>query len=690
MPISLTAYDTQKLAERQVYDVATLQHVAPSLDIAPGLANSQTAAISMRGQVEIQNVPTVDPAVGLYLDGSYIARATGANLGLVDIERIEILRGPQGTLFGRNTIGGAINIVPYKPGKEFGGYLELLAGNYDRLGLTGVLNAPVPGDYATVRLTAQHTEHSGYARTVVLDKDLNDDNTDFIRAQLRLSPGDRWDLNVAVDYSNTSASNQWITMVNATPPATLLPAASGNPDDSLDNYQDGTTRHTHASYAGGFDSRVSGISATFVRPFATTTLKAIATYRDLDMSIDETDLDGTPYDVATQLRQTQAERQESYELQWFGQAWDEHIEWFGGLYYFSEAAERYGLSNSLAPISLLETSNSGNVRNTSRSAYLQLAMRLSSTLRLQAGMRYVADTRQLTSFNSRWNEGEQICSLDPLLLDSPGVCQATLPSREFNYVPVNLSIDYAPFDGLMLYGKYGRGQRAGGYNFRVSNALAASTFDPETVDAYEIGLKSALFDSTLLMNIALFRTDYDDIQLAQVVLDSAQRPVVINTNAGAARIEGGEFELTAKLNRAILSLGVGRTRAWYTQIDSGVVGITLDSKFRNTPAWTVFAAADLPFRLRGAESNFHLDYSWRDDVFYGEDPLARQDAFHIVNARFSTRPAGSGLEFSLWCRNLADARYLSRVFEPGNGFIRGLPADPRTYGATVTYRFGAG
>lgn len=690
VPIALTAYVSEQLTARQVGDVAALQHIAPSLDIAPGLANSRTAAISMRGQVEIQNVPTVDPAVGLFLDGSYIARATGANLALVDIERVEILRGPQGTLFGRNTIGGAINIVPNKPGEELDGYVELMAGNYDRLAYTGVLNVPMPGASAAVRITAQHTEHSGFARTVVLNRDLSDDNTDFVRAQLRLSPDDDWDVNFVFDYSNTTASTQWITMIAAMPPATLLPAASGNPDDSLNNYQGATTRRTHASYAGGFDSRVRGGSVTLVRSFPANTLKAIATYRVLDMLLGGTDLDGTPYDVATQLRQTQSEQQESYELQWFGDVFDGRLEWLSGLYYFGEAAQRYGLANSLAPLSLLESSNSGNVRNTSRSAYLQLTMRLSSRIGLQAGVRHVEDTRQLTSFNSRWSQGVQICSLDPLILDSPGVCQATLPTRDFNYVPVNLSIDYSPLDRLMLYGKYSRGQRAGGYNFRVSSALAASTFEPETVDAYEVGLKSGMFDNTLLMNVALFRTDYEDIQLSQVVFDSDQRSTVVTNNAGSARIEGGELEITAKLSQAVLSLGVGRVRAWYTQIDPGVVEITLDSKFRNTPVWTVFAAVDLPFRLRSAESNLHVDYAWRDEVFYGEHPLARQEDFHVVNARFSIRPADSGLEFSLWCKNLADTRYISRAFEPGNGFIRGLPADPRTYGATLTYRFGAG
>ena len=690
VPIAITALTGEQLTARQLRDVAALQHVAPNLNIAPGQGNSLTATIAMRGQVELSNVPTVDPAVGLFLDGSYIARITGANLNLIDIERVEILRGPQGTLFGRNTIGGAINIVPNKPEKEFGGYVELLAGNYDRVALTGVFNAPVLGQTGAVRLAAQHTEHDGFARTVVLDRDLSDDNTDFVRAQFRLSPEHRWDLNLAIDYSDTSANNQWITLLAAMPPATFLPAASGHPEDSLENYEDPVTRLTHASHAGGFESRARGASATFTYPFATHTLKGIAALRDLDVLILETDLDGTPYDVSTQLRHEQAERQESYEMQSFGRGFDGRLEWIGGLYYFNERVTRHGLANQLAPLSVIENNNSGNVRNTSRSAYLQFATNLSPSLRVQAGARHVQDTRQLTSFNSRWNQGVETCSLDPSILDSPETCQATLPPRKFDYIPFNLSIDYSPLGELMMYAKYSRGQRAGGYNFRVTDSLAALPFEPETVDAYELGLKSDLLGGSLRMNAALFRTDYQDIQLTQVVLDSIQSPHVVTLNGGEARIEGGEVEIAANLGRAVLALGVGHIDARYTQIDPDVIDVTLDSEFRNTPAWTVSAAVDVPFDFRNAASNLHVDYSWRDDVFYGGQPLERQEAFHAVNARFSTRLTGSGMEFSVWCRNVADTKYIVRVGGAGNELINAVPADPRTFGATVTYRFGAG
>jgi iron complex outermembrane receptor protein len=689
VPIAITAVTAEQLTTRQIDDVASLRDVGPNIHVAPGQGNPLTAAITIRGQVEETNVPTVDPPVGLFLDGNYIARVTGANMNLVDIERVEILRGPQGTLFGRNTIGGAINIVPNKPQKSFDGSAEILFGNYDHLRVTGVLNAPLPGGEAAFRIAAQHAEHSGFARTVVLDRDLNDDDTDFVRAQLRLSPDDRWDVNLAFDYSDTSTSNQWITLLAAMPPATLLPAASGHPDDSLENYRDPVTRRTHASHAGGFDSRTRGISATVTYPFARHTLKAIAAFRDLDSLILGTDLDGTPYDIATTLRQEQEEEQRSYELQWFGEAFDGRFEWIAGLYDFEERVSRLGRANNLVPLSTIENSNAGNVRNESRAAYVQMAANLSSTVRLQAGARLVRDRRQLTSFNSRWNQGVQICSLNPSILDSPSTCQATLPTREFDYVPFNVSVDYAPLDRLMMYAKYSRGQRAGGYNFRVTSSLTALPFDPETAVAYELGLKSDLFDRSLRLNLALFRTDYEDIQLTQVVLDESQRPAVINVNAGAARIQGGEVEVTAHLGRTVLTTALGHTDARYTRLEPGVIDVTLDSEFRNAPAWTFSAAVDVPFEFRSAAINLHADYSWRDEVFFGGDPLAREGDLGLANARFSARFANSGVELSAWCKNLADTKYIALAPATGNGYLKALPGDPRTFGVTVGYRFGA-
>lgn len=299
-----------------------------------------------------------------------------------------------------------------------------------------------------------------------------------------------------------------------------------------------------------------------------------------------------------------------------------------------------------------------------------------------------AANAQVRTFTGTQENGA--CSLAADIRDSPEVCRATLPPRKFDYVPFNLSVDHTSREHVLWYAKFSRGQRAGGYNFRVTESLGTLPFDPEKVDAWEIGLKTDFLDRRLRLNAALFRTDYEDIQLSQVALDATQRPVVINVNAGSARIDGGEIEATASLTQATIALAVGYAGARYTRLDPAVIDVALDSEFRNTPEWTVSAALELPFQLGDAESKLRVDYWWRDDIYYGGDALARRDAVDVVNARWSTRMAGSGTEISVWCRNVTDRRYILRALGGSNGFVRALPADPRTFGVTLSFPFGGG
>src|SRR5215204_2862090 len=156
--------------------VTRLQRLAPALSVANFPGDNLTASISLRGLFSSDGLPTIDPTVGIYLDGVYIARASGANLNMIDVERVEVLRGPQGTLFGRNTIGGAINIISAKPKDEFGGSVEASYGNYNAWKTQAVVNAPL-GENAAIRLVGMHRQRDGFARSSVTVAELSSDNT---------------------------------------------------------------------------------------------------------------------------------------------------------------------------------------------------------------------------------------------------------------------------------------------------------------------------------------------------------------------------------------------------------------------------------------------------------------------------------------------------------------------------------
>ena len=661
--------------------------VAPALEIAPVQSNRTTASIGMRGQVEIDLVPTVDPAVGLFLDGVYLARVTGANLRLVDMERVEVLRGPQGTLFGRNTIGGAINLVPRRPTLEREGRLEVGVGNYGLLEAQAMINLPVFDGHAAVRLAGLHSYHDGYGRAVDLGRDLGDGSTDFVRGQFRVVPADAWDINVAVDWTQIDEGNQWVTMLYALPPeSTLLPELNGHPEDNLENYVAPYARETHASHVGGFDERVRGASLAVTWSHPEWSFESLTAYRDLDLDIRDTDLDGTPYDLGTQLRQVQQQRQFSQEFQFKGAAWSERLTWIAGLYYFDEDATLNGRANGDVPIDPAEGLPRGSAANDSRSIYAQLSYAVAPRWHVTGGLRYTEDGRQVTSRNAQSIDGVESCTLSPAILDEPDVCRATLPRRTFAYQPWTIGLDFHPVDAALLYAKVSRGQRAGGYNFRVSNVPSLLPFDPERVTAWEVGAKTEWFDRRLRFNLAVYRSQVDDVQLVQGVEMPPFGSAFINQNVGEARIDGAELEANAQLGRLQLEGSYAVIDARYTKLEPNVVGVSLDSPFWLTPEHTWALAADLPFDSGFGRIDAHVDYSWRDDIYFGGDPLAMQRAYGLTNALVSLDVPGPPLHLTLWGRNLTDQHYVMRAIAHGY-YANAMPGDPRTYGFTVSYQF---
>jgi iron complex outermembrane receptor protein len=309
---------------------------------------------------------------------------------------------------------------------------------------------------------------------------------------------------------------------------------------------------------------------------------------------------------------------------------------------------------------------------------------------LTAGLRVNEDGRQLTSKNARRDAGVEICTLDPALRDSPDVCRATLPERSFRDVPFTIGLDFRANPQSLFYAKLSRGYRAGGYNLRGATAVDLGTFEPEDVTAFEIGAKLDLLDDRLRVDLAMFQSRFEDIQLLQFELVEGQiQPMAFIENGGEARIEGGELELTALFDRLRLSGSFGIVDARYTQLDPNVVEVTLDSEFLNTPDATAALAADWSQPTGFGAVDWHIDYAWRDDVpfAYDRNSIARQEAYGLWNARVQVRFEKAGLDLGLWVRNLTDERYMSRALD-SRIFVSASLGDPRTYGLSLGWRFG--
>ena len=690
VPVAVSVLSANQLKLQQVGELRDLQYASPNLTMVSNRSSGRTTSIAMRGQVELETTPTVDPAVGLYLGGVYLARTTGANLELIDIERVEVLRGPQGTLFGRNTTGGAIDLIPRPP--DFGreGLLEASIGNYNLAALTAIVNLPLASERLAARLVASHAAHNGYGRNTRLGLDLDDEDTDYLRAQFRFVPSDRWDLLLSFDASQIEAGAQLLTLFDVDPGADGIPAVLGNPADLLSNYVDPTARRIAADRAGPVSTRAWGTSGTLTVDFARFTLKSITAYRELDVSAHDVDQDATPYDLGAILFRGDEQHQVSQEIQLYGDARGKRLRWIGGLHYFQEnATYEQQFRNYLPAASRWDVGwPAGDVRNDSFAAYAQLGYALTPRLRMTAGVRYNVDGRQLTSRNRQQIGGVEICRLNPALRDQPETCKATLPERTFSYAPWTIVVDYAPVADTMLYAKLSRGHRAGGYNIRGATVVDLDTFEPERVTAVEVGVKKEMFDGRLRLNLALFRSQFEDIQLTHLELTApGLRGVRFIENGGEAYIEGGELEVAVMLGRLRLGGFYAATRPRFTQLDPQVAGVTLDSVFPMTPDWNASLMTDLPLNAGAWEFNIHADYSWRDDMPFSYDPasLARQHAHGLLNALFSARYVPGSLELAVWGRNLTDRRYVDRAFDT-DYYISAAPGDPRTYGLSLTYR----
>jgi iron complex outermembrane recepter protein len=689
VPVAVSVFSQPELERRRVTELANLQYAAPSLVITTDQTNRATALVGMRGQFEPGSVPSLDPTVGVYLDGVYIARITGANLRLIDMERVEVLRGPQGTLFGRNTIGGAINLVTRAPSSELEGYVEAGAGNYNRRELTGVINLPLAEGQHALRLVAAHWRHEGFGRSELLDRELNDDHTNFARAQLRLAPTTEWELKLAVDYTRFENGGQLWTLLDTGPGADLVTAASGRPDDDIRNYIDPLSLRTMANRAGSVVTQVEGGSVTLTRFGPQWTFQSVTAGRRLNSDAEQVDQDGTPYDLAAVIHRRDEQDQFSQEVQFSSHSPGERLDWMFGVHYFVERAlfEQEFLAFNPLLADWVTNLPRGSVRNDSLAAYAQLGYALSPRLRITAGLRALEDGRQLTSRNALRREGVEICRLAESLRDTPEICRATLPTARFRYTPYHLGLDFAPRPRALLYGKLSRGFRSGGYNFRAATETDLTPFGPERVTAWEAGARAEVLDGRLRADLALFRSQFDDIQLLQrKFVDAVGESHLFVQNGGEARIDGGELEVAARLGDLRLIGAVGVVDARYTRLRPEVIEVTRDSKFLLTPKATAAAAADLTIHTGFGGVNLHLEYSWRDDVPFWYEPSStlRQPAYGLWNAGIRLRPSASGYCFRLWGRNLADKRHITRALTTGVS-INAAPGDPRSWGANFRY-----
>ncbi|MCW1382546.1 TonB-dependent receptor [Novosphingobium sp. KCTC 2891] len=735
VPISVAAIGSDTLESTHAVNLQGLQGAVPNVEIGTFSNTPNTAVFTIRGIGVIEPDPYAGNTVGIVVDGLPQYFSMGALLDLFDVERIEILRGPQGTLFGANTTGGVVNVVNRQPDLDkLGGSVNLSYGNYNHLTASGVLNAPL-GEGLALRLGVNHDRRDGYVTNVVTGKDMGRRNVTIFRGALRYSAGD-FDATLSGEYDRARNGSPIVV-------AGDLPGeAEYVPEGFLGMYRSpclpagsrcSAPDHYYSAQDGGINGDLPDVSnmdtyrAGLTMKLSNTAIGDIVSitgYKHFKL-FEFTDQDGTPVPLIDTKRGTKG-WQFSQELRtdvslgdignitvggfYLKTHYDHYqnlrINFAGGATYNPDGTYVLGLPG-------LFQQNLQDQDNHSISAFAQSYINVSDRLRLQAGIRYTHEqTSMLASTETRlatatanWLAALTAGAEDP---GTPGYSNLdgtnTVPfgagmvapprgTRSWNNVGWKLGFDYKATDDVMLYGYWARGFKSGGYTGRIGIADDLGPYNPEKVDTFEAGVKTELFDRHVRFNLAGFYTNYRGMQLAQIYFKGTGADLVQgNTilNAAASHIKGFESELTVVPVKGVTINGsLAYLDATYAKFDYLLPsGATLDLKgkrLQNAPKWTASTSIAYEFPMGGELSGrFSATYNYTGQKQLTSIIASARSTIqpqHIVNANFDVK-VGDHYTVGVWATNLLDSRYINSVFDsPGTIGLTNY-AQPRMFGAS--------
>jgi iron complex outermembrane receptor protein len=712
VPISITAFSEAELEARSANDVADAIAFAPNVASTAGPNGGDDGGFFIRGVGQLDNSIAVDPGVGVYIDEVYIARLQASSIDLLDIERIEVLRGPQGTLFGRNTIGGAVSVVTQTPSfDEVSGRVRLIYGARDRVEAAGSINLPISGN-AAVRASLFTRHQDGFGENVYTGDTFGDVEDYGGRLKFRIQPGDRLDINLSADYliGRGSPSHQVLRAYNPRagitvplpPPAgpTFIPGVSptGVPLPAGVGEDRSSDRSLNfASVPAENDIDNGGVSLNVRAELSDNLLlRSITAWRSYEeQTFNDFDATGfVLYDTFNEIDQEQF----SQELQLAGEISDA-VEFLLGAYYFEEEVyNRIELcTGSNAPRLVercLQSLNDIWLDVESFAVFGQASYSVTDSLEVFAGARWTEETKR-QSFESILDNTDGVPTrLPPFVMPPPGQIRVALPfttvEDTFDAFTPKFGVNWEVTPDLNVYASFSQGFKSGGFTGRPSNAQI-DPYDPETVDSYELGFKSNLFGDDLRISGAVFHSDYSDIQLLVFTPISG---LFETRNAGDAEIRGFELEANGRIgDRFTFYTGIGHLDAGYTSLSPQVANITLDTPLPLTPSWTYAVGTEYrqPLGQTAGELRLRADFNYRDDVSFQleADPLEVQGGYSILNLRATWVSPNRNFDVAVFGTNVTDEEYFTNAQDTlaGNGTAFAGVGDPAEWGIEVNLRF---
>jgi len=690
VPVAVTAFDADAMERAGTATIVDLQRTAPNTTLQVSRGTNSTLTAYVRGIGQADPLWGFEPGVGLYIDDVYLARPQSGVLDVFDVERVEVLRGPQGTLYGKNTIGGAVKYVTKKLTGESEFSAKASVGSYGQRDLTISGQLPLIEDQLAMGVSIARLQRDGFGTFLKSGEENYNKDVLAARVSLEYSPNEDLFVRFAADKTDDDSNAKGGHRLT---PSLRIPTEI-NPSDVFD---------TNAEMDTNNEVESSGASLTVeLQLNDQLSFKSISSYREgetyTNIDFDNTSLPSLHVPAVYDDDQTTQEFQLTYSA--------DQLTVIGGLYYYKgNAAGAFdvllgafdGAFGDLLPGNF-NALTAGNVDTKSLAAYFHSTYDINEQLSLTLGARYTRDEKDATVFKQTQGVDGRSSQLGGLTLN--GLIPATDYSNDDSWSEFSprISLDYRINDEVMVYTSYAEGFKSGGFDMRGDASKLPSTtegYDPETVATWEVGAKTELWDNRLRLNAALCYSDYEDVQVTvQQSADGGSNFVSAVLNAGAATIKGGEIEALAQLTEGLTAqFTLGYLDAEFDEVISGGVNVADSWEFANTPDLTGSLNLSYNHELGDKGSlvaTAGMSYRGETRIFPQVASLVDEDSYTLWDASVVWYAPDEHWTVGLYGKNLGDEEYRVGGYNFANlgleSSVIGYYGDPRTVTLSVQYK----
>lgn len=719
VPVSVNAFSSQMLEDRTVRDLADLTRIAPGIRfVHQGGGGNMNLVLRGLSRIPVGTAPNA--VINYFADVPL--NFAGSNIPTYDIGSIQVLKGPQGTLFGRNAMAGAVVITPQAPTHEFEGYIKGGVGNYEYNDVEGAVNIPLIDNVAALRLAGKVSRRDGYTKNLGTGNDQDDVHKDSFRASLLLEPDEGLSNTTVVDYMKSEEAGTGSILAEVLPAglvrlapftglwncsAAAVPCVGFNPgrdiDDALVQQKNWGPYKTTSEINQLFDRELFGVSNRTEWDIGPLTLRNIFGYRTTEVLTD-LNTDGVSFSpnlitASSRVR----EKSISDEIHLFGKAMNDRLDYLVGAFWIEEEPD--GLNGSIFPVATpVAPWVHAYTEKTNKALFAQIGYEVVEGIKINAGYRYNKTEQEVCAVSA----GRTNIQTDPEPLVGESQCPSlgSISESDENAKTWNIGLDWQVNDNVFTYITHRKGYREGGINSPAFNTPASAllapyqTYDPETLKDVEIGIKAdfTVADMPVRFNISAFRGKHDNVVtsfstsgLVPATDPGAPQSNAIGVNTGKRTLSGFESELVME---PIAGLVLSNSTAYVHQKINelklpAIQGLQIPSLQPASPKWSnTFAVRwAVPVELAGGELVFNADYYWQDEYFVNNSILP---SYEVANMRMDLLGiGGTGVDVGFFVRNILDDEYpyAGSANSDALGFYTFSYAEPRMYGLEMKYSF---